>query len=236
MKNWNGVRGLLHHSGARHPVNPLNTLARWPVVIYTLEVHNLPVSPAPALRFSRGTATAPATAVRRALPADVDQITDLVAQYSAQRLMLPRTAAQIAACIDNYVVATDPAGHVLACAALEEYSPSLGEVSSVAVSASEHGRGLGTQVVLGVERLARARDIEEIFALSLTDNFFLSLSYKPTTVARYPEKLRRYDVLAKAGVEIVPKRCFQKVLGKSWSAPRLVEQAAAPVAKKRKVG
>jgi hypothetical protein len=34
----------------------------------------------------------------------------------------------------------------------------------------------------------------------------------------------------------VPKRCFQKVLGKSWSAPQLVEKSAAPVAKKRKVG
>jgi hypothetical protein len=30
--------------------------------------------------------------------------------------------------------------------------------------------------------------------------------------------------LTKSGVEIVPKRCFQKVLGKSWSAPQLVEQ------------
>jgi amino-acid N-acetyltransferase len=174
--------------------------------------------------------------VRRAVPADVDQITSLVAQYSAQGLMLPRSAQQIAGCIDNYVVATDDAGHVLACAALEEYSPSLGEVSSVAVAASEHGRGLGTQVVLGVERLARARDIDEIFALSLTDNFFLALAYTPTTISRYPEKLRRYETLAKAGVQIVPKRCFQKVLGKSWSVPQLVEPAAAAPAKKRKVG
>ena len=86
---------------------------------------------------------------------------------------------------------------------------------------AHHGKGLGSQVVLGVERLARARDIEELFALSLTDNFFLSLSYKPTTVSRYPEKLARYDVLSRSGVEIVPKRCFQKVLGK-WSRPKLV--------------
>ena len=200
-------------------------------------MHKLPVQPKPSLPFSRGQLIAPGTPVRRAAATDVNQITDLVAQYSALGLMLPRTSQQIAACIDNYVVATDAGGHVLACAALEEYSPSLAEVSSVAVAASEHGRGLGTQVVLGVERLARARNIDEIFALSLTDDFFLSLSYEPTTISRYPEKLQRYEVLAKAGVEIVPKRCFQKVLGKSWSAPQLVEQAvAAPAKKKRKVG
>jgi len=150
--------------------------------------------------------------------------------------MLPRTAEQIATCIDNYVVASDRSGRVLACAALEEYSPSLAEVSSVAVAESEHGRGLGTQVVLGVERLARARNIDEIFALSLTDNFFLALSYQPTDISRYPEKLLRYETLAKAGVTIVPKRCYQKVLGSSWSAPQLVEQAqTTPARKKRKV-
>ena len=150
--------------------------------------------------------------------------------------MLPRTPEQIAAKIDSYVVATD-AGRVVACAALEEYSPSLAEVSSVAVAPSHHSQGLGTQVVLGVERLARARDIEEIFALSLSGNFFLGLSYKPTSISRYPEKLARYETLAKAGVEIVPKTCFQKVLGKTWSAPRLVGKSAArTAARKRMVG
>ena len=173
--------------------------------------------------------------VRRAVRADASQILELVAQYAAQGLMLHRTLDQIAARIDNYVVATDGAGHVIACAALEEYSPSLAEVSSVAVDPSHHGRGVGSQVVLGIERLARARDIEELFALSLTDNFFLSLSYRPTTISRYPEKLARYEALARSGVEIVPKRCFQKLLGRSWSAPRLVEQTGA-VQQKRMVG
>jgi amino-acid N-acetyltransferase len=172
--------------------------------------------------------------VRRGVRGDAGAILELVEQYAAQGLMLPRTFEQVAGRIDNYVVATDVAGRIVACAALEEYSPSLAEVSSVAVAPSHHGRGLGTQVVLGVERLARTRDIEELFALSLTDNFFLSLSYKPTTISRYPEKLARYDTLSKSGVEIVPKRCFQKTLGKSWSAPKLVEQIVAR-SRKRKI-
>jgi hypothetical protein len=82
-------------------------------------------------------------------------------------------------------------------------------------------------VVLGVERLARARDIGEIFALSLSDRFFLSLDYEPTSISRYPEKLARYDKLSAQGVEIVPKRCFQKVLGNVWQMPALVEEAPA---------
>lgn len=181
----------------------------------------------------RARTSSPSATVRRAVRADAGQILALVNPYAEQGLMLPRTLDQIASRIDNYIVA-DAGGRVIACAALEEYSPSLAEVSSVAVAPAHHGKGLGSQVVLGVERLARARDIEELFALSLTDNFFLSLSYKPTTISRYPEKLARYDTLSRSGVEIVPKRCFQKVLGKAWSAPRLVE-AAEPSQARRKV-
>jgi amino-acid N-acetyltransferase len=202
--------------------------------IYTFCVHNQPKIRKPAITLRREPRAPAKPAIRRASRADVGQISELVAQFSAQGLMLPRSAEQIAAKIDSYVVACDQ-GRVVACAALEEYSPSLAEVSSVAVAPSHHSQGLGTQVVLGVERLARARDIEEIFALSLSDNFFLGLSYEPTSISRYPEKLARYETLAKAGVEIVPKTCFQKVLGKAWSAPRLVGKHAARKAEKTRM-
>ena len=164
--------------------------------------------------------------VRPASRGDADAILELVSAYAAEGLMLPRTREQVAINIDNYVVACS-AGRVVACAALEEYSPSLAEVSSVAVARSEHGKGLGTDVVLGVERLARARDIGEIFAMSLSDRFFLSLDYEPTSISRYPEKLARYDRLSSEGVDIVPKRCFQKVLENSWQSPALVAEAPA---------
>jgi amino-acid N-acetyltransferase len=199
---------------------------------YTFLVHNFPNAAQPALS-RKAEAASSRTMARRAARTDTGQILELVAHYAAQGLMLPRSFDQVAARIDNYVVVTDNAGRVIACAALEEYSPSLAEVSSVAVAPSHQGKGLGSQVVLGVERLARARDIEELFALSLTDNFFLSLSYKLTTVSRYPEKLARYDTLTKSGVDIVPRRCFQKVLGNAWSAPQLLEETPALDRQKR---
>jgi amino-acid N-acetyltransferase len=195
------------------------------VTIYSFIVHNHSALAAPLTFAQRpGVAGTHASVMRAATRADVEQIYDLVRGYVAEGLMLPRTPEQIALNIENYVVAVK-GGRVVACAALEEYSPSLAEVSCVAVSREEHGNGLGTQVVLGVERLARARDIEEIFALSLTDKFFLALDYAPTAVSRYPEKLSRYEFLTTAGVEIVPKRCFQKKLGKEWQLPQLLETA-----------
>ncbi len=175
------------------------------------------------LRILRPAPALPPT-VRRARITDVKSIWELVGLFAANGSMLQRSFADIAAKIDDYLVVTDDSQRVLACAALDEFSPSLAEVSSVAVARSEHGKGLGTEVVLGVERLARARDIDELFAMSLTDNFFLSMGYETTTVSRYPEKLARYERLTAAGVEVVPKRCFVKRLGVEWSAPALVER------------
>ena len=190
------------------------------MIIYTFIVHNHSTASS-TLSFAQrpGLAEPLAPVIRPARRADVEQIHRLVSLYVADGSMLPRTAAQIALNIENYIVAVK--GHrVFACAALEEYSPSLAEVSSVAVAPTEHGNGLGTQVVLGVERLARARGIGEIFALSLIDRFFIALDYAPTAISRYPEKLSRYETLTSAGVNLVPKRCFQKNLEDSWSQAR----------------
>ena len=190
---------------------------------YTFYVHNFPLSAASPLSLSRSPEPALPT-VRRAQRTDVRAIWELVGGFAANGSMLARSMSEIATKIDNYVVAAGEGNRVLACAALEEFSPSLGEVASVAVARSEHGKGLGTEVVLGVERLARARNIEELFAMSLTDNFFLSMGYETTTVSRYPEKLARYEKLKSEGIEVVPKRCFKKRLEMEWAAPELMEE------------
>lgn len=164
--------------------------------------------------------------IRPASPKDAAAIAELVSAFVADGLMLPRTREQILANIDSYVVAARRGGPVVACAALEEFSPSLAEVACVAVSRSEHGNGLGSLVVLGVEQLARARQIEELFAMSLSDRFFLSLGYNVVSISRYPEKLARYEKLKADGVNVVPKRCFQKLLNE---APALVSEPAPEV-------
>lgn len=188
---------------------------------YTFLVHNIPQILVRSRSFAR-TVERRSPTVRRARVSDVKAIWELVGTFAANGSMLERSAGEIASKIDNYVVAAGADGKVLACAALEEFSPSLCEVASVAVARSEHGKGLGTEVVLGVERLARARNIEELFAMSLTDNFFLSMGYETTTVSRYPEKIARYQQMKRAGIEVVPKRCFRKRLDANWAAPQLV--------------
>lgn len=130
-------------------------------------------------------------ALRPARPGDVDGIVSLVNGYAAQAIMLFRTPESVRATLHDFVVAVDHTDTVVACGALKEYSPSLAEVASVAVAQDAHGRGLGTRIVEDVERLARKRGIDELFALTLSPSFFEHAGYAITDRARYPEKIRR---------------------------------------------
>ena len=133
--------------------------------------------------------------VRRARLSDVDGIAALVQEWAAESLLLPRSAGEIVRAIDDFVVATDGRGRVLACAALREYSPSLAELTSVAVSRAAHGRGLGRLVVCAVETLARMRGHDAMFAHTLQPAFFAALGYEPAERAWFPEKRARPHTL-----------------------------------------
>lgn len=129
--------------------------------------------------------------MRPAQPGDIDGITALINEFSEQGLMLPKTPDAIAAALGDFVVGADEHGRVVACGALREYSTSLAEVSSLAVLAQAHGRGLGRRIVAEVERLARRRGIGEVFALTLAPDFFRALGYSVVGRGLYPEKIRR---------------------------------------------
>ncbi len=130
-------------------------------------------------------------AVRRAAPADVPGVVALVAEWAAEGLLLARSAADVAAALDDYVVAADARGRVLACAAVREYSPSLAEVVSVAVARAAHGRGLGRRVVRAAEALAALRGHAAVFAHTLQPDFFEALGYELADRTLFPEKRAR---------------------------------------------
>jgi N-acetylglutamate synthase-like GNAT family acetyltransferase len=108
-----------------------------------------------------------------------------------RRAALARTPARDRRLLDDYVVACDARGRVLACAAVREYSPSLAEVVSVAVARAAHGCGLGRRVVRAAEALARVRGHTAVFAHTLQPEFFEALGYDAVERARYPGEAGR---------------------------------------------
>ena len=163
--------------------------------------------------------------VRSARWTDADSIARLNAEFASEGLMLPRTAESVAASIQDYVVAVDGRGALLACGALKEYSPSLAEVAAIAVAREAHGQGLGRLVVRAVEALAIKRGVEEVFALTLTPGFFESLGYARTDRARYPEKMRR-DCQSCARRFACNESCLVRSLAADNEAAAPVREAA----------
>lgn len=150
--------------------------------------------------------------IRPARPNEAGAIARLNNFFAEQQLMLRRTPAMIELAIDDYLVAVDRQGKILACGALKEYSPSVAEVAAIAVSSEAQGLGVGRRIVGAVEQLARKRGIPEVFALTLEPRFFEALGYSRVDRARYPEKIRR-DCIGCARRFACNETCFAKSLG-----------------------
>jgi amino-acid N-acetyltransferase len=149
--------------------------------------------------------------VRRARPMDAESIAALISTFADEAVMLRRTPEEVALAIDDYVVAVDGAGRLVACGALKEYSPSIAEVAAIAVAREAHGRGLGRRIVEAVEALAVKRGIVDVFALTLKPEFFHAIGYERVDRALYPEKIRR-DCLGCPRRLACDEVCFAKDL------------------------
>ncbi|HET7632134.1 MAG TPA: GNAT family N-acetyltransferase [Gemmatimonadaceae bacterium] len=161
-----------------------------------------------------------AVQIRPARPEDVAAIVRLNNQFADALLMLRRSPQAVALSIQDFVVALAADGELMGCGSLKEYSPSVAEVAAIAVAPEAQGLGVGRAVVQAVERLARKRDVFDVFALTLQPAFFAACGYVHVDRARYPEKIRR-DCLGCARRFACDEHCFAKNL--HVEMPRPVE-------------
>lgn len=107
---------------------------------------------------------------------DARTISGLIGLYVADGTLLPRTPEFVAERIIDFLV-SEVDGRVVGCVHLDEYSPSLVEVRSLAVDPDHQGRGIGTALVSAAEGLARVREYATVFAVSSNDEFFRARGY-----------------------------------------------------------
>ena len=139
---------------------------------------------------------------------DVPLLAELNNRFSAEGLTLPRSEGYVEAHIDDYRVIRDDDGHIAGCVCIDEYSPSLVELVSLAVDPSAQGRGLGVQLIGAAVALARKRGYPEIFAVSFSDALFERCGFKFQDIEKYPEKRRRYLRVSDDEWTIGQKHCF----------------------------
>jgi len=150
--------------------------------------------------------------VSRANETDIQSLVALNNKYVAQGLTLPRTEEFGYAHLADYRVIRDADGGVLACAALDEYSPTIVELVSLAVTQDAQGLGYGKALIAALEKLARKRGYEQLFAVSYSDELFLSAGFERAELAAYPEKIARYAKVDTSELEVGEKHCFMKRL------------------------
>ncbi|NUQ19535.1 MAG: GNAT family N-acetyltransferase [Gemmatimonadaceae bacterium] len=115
--------------------------------------------------------------VRRATEFDAAAICALIDTYVPSGTLLPRSLDFVTMRCHEFIVATDEEDRVIGCVHLDEYSPSIAELRSLAVAPSAQGLGLGRDLVQATIELATKREYSILFAVSNDEAFFARFGF-----------------------------------------------------------
>ncbi len=125
--------------------------------------------------------------IRKAWLTDIPALLNLINSYAANGIMLPRTEFEMAENIRDFLVAFQD-GRLVGTGALHFYTPTSGEVRSLAVEPGEKTKGIGRKLVEALEAEARQHDLHSIFAFTYVDKFFEKLGFAEVDRAELPLK------------------------------------------------
>ena len=113
-------------------------------------------------------------------------------------MLLGKERVELYESVQEFFVAENPAGKVIACGALHVMWEDLGEVRTVAVDQSHQGTGVGKAIVENLLERARTLGLKRIFCLTFEVEFFSKLGFEPiadTPVEPevYAELVRSHD-------------------------------------------
>lgn len=128
--------------------------------------------------------------IRSARPEEIDAIRDLFVDEVKAGRMLPRSAEDIRAHLDDWLIAESD-GRIVGCVSLVFFNATLCEVRSLAVHVDYRGNGLAGKLITGALALAQARGMQRVLTLTRAVRVFEKVGFRPDYVASYPEKVWR---------------------------------------------
>ncbi len=117
--------------------------------------------------------------IRAAAILDVPAIEVLIAPFVDQRHLLPRSVEDLRRLIPNGFVA-EMESQIVGFAAIEVYSTKMAELLCLAVSELCQGKGVGRQLVERCVQRARDQEVDELMAITSSDEFFQSCGFDYT--------------------------------------------------------
>ncbi len=125
--------------------------------------------------------------VRKARMRDIPPILDLINSYAAKGIMLPRTEFEMSEAIRDFSVVTR-GSELLGCGALHFYSPTIGEIRSLAVHEHAKTHGVGRRVVKALVQEAMNYELDALFAFTYVVEFFQKVGFQVVERGMLPLK------------------------------------------------
>ena len=126
--------------------------------------------------------------IRKATIKDVKRIQKLVKFYAKRDEMLPRSLNELYENIRDFFI-FEQNGKVAGCCALHICWEDLGEIKSLAVVKSKHGRGIGKKLLTACLEDAARLKLKKIFALTYKPAYFKKFGFKEIDKANLPHKI-----------------------------------------------
>ncbi len=126
--------------------------------------------------------------VRKAMMSDIHALLNLINDYAANGIMLPRTEFEMSENIRDFSAAY-VGERLVGCGALHFYTPTSGEVRSLAVDPALKAQGVGRQIVAALEKEASENGLHAIFAFTYVPQFFRKMGFREVERGALPLKV-----------------------------------------------
>jgi amino-acid N-acetyltransferase len=127
---------------------------------------------------------------REALLPDAEQVHALIAAYSGDGTLLPRTFAEVCENVRDFVVLEDH-GEIIGCGALHLYGPHLAEIRSITVDPSRQGGGGGERLVRALLAQAHKHNVSSICLFTRIPEFFARMGFAMAQREDLPDKIHK---------------------------------------------
>jgi amino-acid N-acetyltransferase len=126
--------------------------------------------------------------IRKAKMGDIPAILALINFYAVQGIMLPRTEFEISENIRDFTVVYD-GQRLIGCGALHFYTPTSGEIRSLAVAPEAKKQGVGVLLIEALQQEAVNNELHAIFAFTYVAEFFRKLGFQQVDRGLLPLKV-----------------------------------------------
>lgn len=125
---------------------------------------------------------------RKAILPDAEAIHTLIAAYSHDGTLLPRSLAEICENIRDFVVVEED-GEIVGCGALHLYGTHLSEIRSITVVRTVQGKGAGRVLVEALMQEAEQHRVSCVCLFTRIPEFFARLGFSMARREDLPDKI-----------------------------------------------